>query len=201
MFFWQPPSCFSQWTSYRFTVDGTSYLCAEQYFAAEKSCLFGDYRALQNIMRVSNPKLHKQYGCEVRNFDAVVWEPERENIMLVGSYAKFTQNPAMQQHLLGTGDRLLAEASPYDTIWGIGYRADHRNALCPPAWYGLNPLGTAPQIVRQCLRDRDPPPVRHQHACPPRIDSPAQSRDYIFEVDPSSEERLSACDAPTAPSG
>ena len=105
-------------------------------------------------MRVSDPNLHKQYGREVRNFDAVVWEHERENIVLVGSYAKFTQNPAMRQHRLGTGDRLLAEASPYDTIWGIGYRADHKNALCPPAWRGLNLLGKALQIVRQRLRDR-----------------------------------------------
>ena len=67
----------------------------------------------------------------------------------------------MQQHLLGTGDRLLAEASPYDTIWGLGYRADHKNALCPPAWRGLNLLGKALQIVLQRLRDRAPPPVRH----------------------------------------
>ena len=83
----------------------------------------------------------------------------------------------------------------------IGYRADHKNALRPPAWRGLNLLGKALQIVRQRLRDRAPPPVRRQHASPPRGDSPAQSRDYIFEVDPSFEERLSACDAPTAPSG
>ena len=62
VFFWQPPSCFSQWTPSRFTVDGTSYLCAEQFFAAEKSRLFSDHLALQKIMRVSDPKLHKQYG-------------------------------------------------------------------------------------------------------------------------------------------
>ena len=79
-------------------------------FRCRKSRLFGDYHALQNIMRVSDPKLHKQYGREVRNFDAVVWKHEREDIVLVGSYAKFTQIPAMRQHLPGTGDRLLAEA-------------------------------------------------------------------------------------------
>ena len=65
-------------------------------------------------MRVSNPTLHKQYGRQIRNFDAVVWEREQESIVLVGSYAKFTRNAAMRQHLLGTGDRLLAEANPYD---------------------------------------------------------------------------------------
>ena len=72
-------------------------------FAAEKSRL-GDHHALQNIMRVSDSKLHKQYVREISRFDAVVWEQERQNIVFAGTYAKFTQNPAMGQHPLGTGD-------------------------------------------------------------------------------------------------
>ena len=128
VFFWQPPSCFSQWTPSRFTVDGISYSCGEQFFAAEKSRLFRDHQTLQHIMRVSDPRLHKQYGREVRNFDITAWERERDHIVLVGSYAKFSQNPAMRDHLLDTGDRLLAEAIPYDLIWGIGYRADDPSA-------------------------------------------------------------------------
>ena len=67
-------------------------------------------------MRVFDPKLQQHYGHEIRNFDAVVRENERENIVLVGSYAKFTQISAMRQHLLRTGERLLAEASPDDTV-------------------------------------------------------------------------------------
>ena len=47
------------------------------YFAAEKSHLFCEDHALQNITRVSNPKLHKQYGREVRQIDAVVWKNEK----------------------------------------------------------------------------------------------------------------------------
>ena len=73
-------------------------------------------------MRVSDPRLHKHYGREVRNFDLALWERERENIVLVGSYAKFAHNPAIQTHLLDKGDKLIAEASPYDLIWGTGYR-------------------------------------------------------------------------------
>lgn len=46
--------------------------------------LFGDHHALQTIMRVSDPTLYKQYGRSVRNFDATVWENERETIALVG---------------------------------------------------------------------------------------------------------------------
>ena len=68
--------------------------------------------------------------------------------MLVGSYAKFPPNLAMRQHLLGIGDRLLAEAGPCDTIRGIGYRVDHKYALCPPAWRGLNLLAKTLQLVR-----------------------------------------------------
>ena len=59
VFFWQPPSCCSQWTPSRFTVEHVSYSCGEQFFAAEKSRLFGDHQTLQHIMRVSNPLLHK----------------------------------------------------------------------------------------------------------------------------------------------
>ena len=73
-------------------------------FRCRKSRLFGDYHALQNIMRVSDSKLHKQYVREISRFDAVVWEQERQNIVFAGTYAKFTQNPAMGQHPLGTGD-------------------------------------------------------------------------------------------------
>ena len=68
-------------------------------------------------------------------------------------------------------------------------------------WRGLNLLGKALQIVRQRLCDRAPPPVRRQHAFPPRGDSLAQGRDYIFEVDLSSQQRLLTCDTTTAPSG
>ena len=87
-------------------------------------------------MSVSNPRLHKQYGREVRDSDLAVWERKRETIVLVGSYAKFGQNPTMQSHLLDTDDRLLGEDTPDDPIWGIGYWADHVSARQPPLWCG-----------------------------------------------------------------
>ena len=104
-------------------------------------------------MRVSNPRLHKQYGREVRNL--------REHIVLVGSYAKFAENSAMQSYLLDTGDRRLAEASPYDLIWGIEYRADHVSSRQPPLWRGLTLLGKTLQTVRRFFRDCAPPPTRN----------------------------------------
>ena len=61
-----------------------------QYFAADKIRLLGDYHVLQNIMRLSDPELHRQYGREACNFDAAVWEHDRGKIVLIGSYAEFT---------------------------------------------------------------------------------------------------------------
>ena len=45
--------------------------------------------------------------------------------VLSGSYAKFTQHPAMKLHLLSTGNKRLAEANLLDPVWGIGPRADN----------------------------------------------------------------------------
>ena len=41
-------------------------------------------------------------------------------------------------HLLDTGDKILAEASPYGLMWGIGCRADAIPARQPPLWRGLH---------------------------------------------------------------
>ena len=57
--FWQTPSVFGQWTRANFTANRVPYFNAEQYFASEKARLFGDADALQGILRVSDPRLHK----------------------------------------------------------------------------------------------------------------------------------------------
>ena len=199
IFFWQPPSVFSQWTPSSFRVDGVSYSCAEQFFASEKARLFGDADALQRILGVSDPSLHKRYGRAVRNFDPPVWEQERENIVVRGSYAKFSQNPALRHRLLATGDKRLVEASPWDKIWGVGLRADHPDIFNESTWRGLNLLGSALQRVRRMLRFRIDPPSRSARlssfglpsALPP-------TRSAVHEVHPSTHERLPASDPPSS---
>ena len=106
-------------------------------------------------MHVSNPRLHTQYGREVRNFDIAVWERERENIVRADSYAKFAQHPLILSHLLDTGDKRLAEASPDDFIRGIGYRAGNVSARQPPRWRVLNLLS---KTLHTCLLYTSPSP-------------------------------------------
>ena len=86
-------------------MEGVSYSWGEHYFVAEKSRLFRDHQSLQHIMRVPDPRVHEQYGRDPRNFDITVWERQRENIVLAGSYAKFAQPLVMISLLLDTRGR------------------------------------------------------------------------------------------------
>jgi ribA/ribD-fused uncharacterized protein len=160
LFFWghQPTrdgsiskTCFSQWFAANFTIENHHYPTAEHYMMAEKARLFGDEEIRSAILTAVHPKQAKDYGRKVRNFDPVLWETQRLPIVVAGNLAKFQQNLPMQKFLLGTGDRLLVEASPVDKIWGIGLAADHPDAEYPEKWPGLNLLGIALMEVRSLL--------------------------------------------------
>jgi len=53
--------------------------------------------------------------------------------------------------LIATGDRVLVEASPRDTIWGIGMGASNPDAKDPTKWRGRNLLGFALMEARASL--------------------------------------------------
>ena len=75
-------------------------------------------------------------GRGVRNFDSAVWDRTKRNAVLAGTYAKFTHNPALKNHLLSTGNKLLAKACPLDPVWDIGLRAEDPRASEPRQWSG-----------------------------------------------------------------
>ena len=82
--------------------------------------------------------------------------------MLSGTYAKFTQSPAMKLHLLSTGNKHLAEASLLGPVWGVDLRADDPRAKDPHKWRGKPLLGEALSAVRKAIRDSEagsPPPA------------------------------------------
>ena len=57
----------------------------------------------------------------------------------------------MCQKLLKTGDIILAEASPYDKIYGIGLKPNDPRVQDPTQWKGQNLLGKALMKVREEL--------------------------------------------------
>lgn len=144
-------NCLSQWYEASFTIEGTTYLTAEHYMMAEKAKLFGDEETLEQILQAVTAKDAKQYGREVRNFDKIVWEEKRENIVYTGNWAKFSQNPPLKEFLLRTNDKIIVEASPTDSVWGIGLSQNDPDSLNPDKWRGLNLLGFTLMKIRADL--------------------------------------------------
>lgn len=146
-------SCLSQWWPSPFTVDGVTYASAEHWMMAGKARLFGDAEAAERALAARTPAEAKKAGRLVRDFDGDVWERERFGLVVAGSVHKFGQHAELGGFLLGTGDRVLVEASPMDRIWGIGLAADDPRAEDPATWRGLNLLGFALMEARAALRD------------------------------------------------
>lgn len=145
-------SCFSQWFDAAFVLAGTRYATAEHFMMAEKARLFGDEATRQQVLAAATPAEAKKLGRQVQGFDDEQWLSLRMEVVVQANHAKFSQDPALRDFLLGTGDQVLVEASPVDSIWGIGLAADHLDALRPEQWPGLNLLGFALMHVRARLR-------------------------------------------------
>jgi ribA/ribD-fused uncharacterized protein len=146
-------SCLSQWWQSPFVVEGVNYATAEHYMMVEKARLFGDEGIIPSILYAETPKEAKALGRKISGFDNAVWLEHRVAIVTSGNLAKFSQNAALQRFLLGTGDRVLVEASPVDAIWGIGLAAENPQASIPSQWKGLNLLGFALMDVREQIRN------------------------------------------------
>ncbi|RII09614.1 Swarming motility protein YbiA [Streptomyces sp. YIM 130001] len=145
-------SCLSQWWASPFTVDDVRYATAEHWMMAAKARLFGDAEAERAALDARSPAAAKKAGRLVRGFDGTVWERERYGVVVAGSVHKFTADDELRAFLLGTGERVLVEASPHDRIWGIGLAKDDDRAEDPSRWRGLNLLGFALMEARERLR-------------------------------------------------
>lgn len=145
-------SCFSQWFTGKFEENGIVYKTAEHYMMAGKARLFNDPEILEKIVQASTPNQVKALGRKVKNFDPKVWNEHKYEIVKQGNLLKFSQNQKYKDFLLSTNDKILVEASPYDTIWGIGMLETDSRAENPLLWNGENLLGFALMEVRDELR-------------------------------------------------
>ncbi|CAL9428472.1 hypothetical protein SUDANB145_01993 [Streptomyces sp. enrichment culture] len=144
--------CLSQWWPSPFTVDGVEYATAEHWMMAGKARLFRDTEAERRVLAAGHPAEAKKAGRLVRGFDEAIWERERFGIVVEGSVHKFATDTPLREFLLGTGDRVLVEASPVDRVWGIGLAATEEGAGDPERWRGANLLGFALMEARGRLR-------------------------------------------------
>ncbi len=151
IFFWgenKNDGYLSNFYQTEFIVSGKKFNCSEQFFMKKKQELFDstNIQLATKIMNETNPKNIKKYGRQVKNFNEETWNKNKVQAMYDGVYAKFTQNPELLLKLLSTGEKILIEASPYDRIWGIGYKKE--NALINKEKWGQNLLGEVLMQVR-----------------------------------------------------
>src|SRR5262245_33030073 len=146
-FFWRGP--LSQWHKSRFTIDGVTYSCAEQYMMAQKAVLFKDQETLDEIMASDSPRVQKALGRKVRGFDQSKWDSLAREIVYRGNWGKFTQNEDLCKLLMATKGTTLVEVNPSDTIWGIGLAEDDPRAQDRKTWRGKNWLGEVLTKVRE----------------------------------------------------
>lgn len=150
VFFYGGP--FSQWVPCKFEVSGIKYCTAEQFMMAAKAKIFGDKETYAKIMASSDPREQKALGRQVKNFNATLWANAAEEVVYIGNYAKFS-DPTFKQILLDTGNKEIVEASPYDTIWGIGMGEGDPDRFDKTKWKGTNLLGEVLMKVRRALRN------------------------------------------------
>jgi ribA/ribD-fused uncharacterized protein len=149
VFFWN--GIYSQWFMRDIIVDDVKYNCCEQYMMACKAQLFDDVESYKMIMYADNPKDQKALGRRVKGFSSIIWDQECKQIVFESNFAKFTQHPDLKTQLLDTGNRILVEASPYDTIWGIGMSETDHGVEDPKNWKGTNWLGIEITKVKESI--------------------------------------------------
>lgn len=159
VFFWGHTSdddyCFfSNWSEYPVWADDFIFPTAEHFLMHSKAMMMGDTAAALAIMKAKTPKEAKALGRRVKNFNEKLWNSKREEVMVDGLKRKIAWTTSIHGSLQSTGDRIIAEASPYDRIWGIGISKDNPRALYMSAWPGTNLLGKAWMRVRDELRLR-----------------------------------------------
>lgn len=143
---------FSQWYESPFIVDNITYKTAEHWMMAQKALLFDDKKSFEKIINCNKPGEAKELGRKVIGYDDQIWNEQKFEIVKNGNIHKFNQHPGLAEYLLKTENRILVEASPVDTIWGIGLSQDDPNIENVYCWRGQNLLGFALMEVRDFLR-------------------------------------------------
>jgi ribA/ribD-fused uncharacterized protein len=148
--FWAGP--FSQWYKRDMVIEGITYNCCEQYMMAEKARTFHDEEMEQAIMMANSPSKQKAMGRNVRNYIDSEWQSKSRKAVFTANMAKFSQHADLLEMLSETGSKTIVEASPVDTIWGIGLAEGDSRCYFPDQWKGKNWLGIEIMNVRAAIK-------------------------------------------------
>jgi ribA/ribD-fused uncharacterized protein len=159
-----PYKSFSQWFPQQFNIpkqiikkllnfdiegDVLTVKSAEHWMMITKALLFNDIDSYKKLtIGGTDAKEAKEIGRKVKGFNEEEWDNYKLLFVTIGNIYKFSGN--LHKILESTNNSILAEASPYDKIWGIGISVSE--ATSGKKWNGENLLGQALMIAREYLR-------------------------------------------------
>ena len=115
-----------------------------------KALIMDDPSTAQKILDAATPKEAGKLGREVQNYNGETWKREVDGVAERCQWLKFSQVKECREALLSSEDKVIAEASPADRNWGIGFRGDE--AAGREGEWGRNILGRALMRIRERLR-------------------------------------------------
>jgi ribA/ribD-fused uncharacterized protein len=141
----------SQFYPCSMVIEALTFTCCEQWMHWRKAVVFGDAAIASAILAEPNPARQKALGRQVTNFSQAIWAAVARDVVFRGNIAKFSQHPDLLERLRMSCGTLLVEASPNDTVWGIGLTSADPQAADPATWRGTNWLGNIITEVRVAL--------------------------------------------------
>ena len=135
-----------------FTKDEVLFTSVEQYLMFRKAKCFKDSATADLVLQTDDPVKAKQLGKTVKDFQVETWREVRNRFMEEGLSAKFNQNPELKKALKDTGSKIMVEANPRDTYWGVGLSLDNDEIWNSHNWKGKNILGKLLVELRQTFQ-------------------------------------------------
>ena len=112
-----------------FTVNDESYVNVEQYLSQQKASLLGCTNVAADIMELVDPVAMKKTVKSLPTYDEDTWRAEAPDFLKTALHAKFSQNEDLKDALLETAETTIGEASPSDTLFGIGLSITNPKAM------------------------------------------------------------------------
>lgn len=142
----------SNWSAHPITEpSGERHATAEHAYMTTKARWVCDETAIAMIAASPSPREAKRIARAVAMTpeDVEGWDRIKFGVMVEIVRAKTEQHPTIKDALLASSGRTIAEASPYDLVWGIGIDAKRAAGIPPSNWPGQNLLGKAWTRVRE----------------------------------------------------
>ena len=171
VFFWR--EYFSNWAftenGLKIEVNGNEaeVPTSEHLFMLFKAQFFDDEDSVQKILTAPTPKDAKAIGRRVRNFNSEKWDRISDTEMSRALAIRYEQDSKFAKMLTDNKYRgkTFVEASPYDTIWGIGLDENDPDIENPDKWQGQNKLGKCLTALRdKVLSGNTGKPYRENHS-------------------------------------